>query len=943
MSLQFDGAGSVLLPGGGFQITPSTIFSWTTEVEYTGTNKLFAGNLSDSGPYIGFISGNIGVRMGATTNLSGASLVVGQFYEITISGDGAGNITISVPGVGTANGAINANVVFNVIGRYGGGTSFNFNGLIRNKMNITGVSVGDLRYNFEAPQGSSTLPEELQGLDGTLQNFTTGGFTEPLASDDPPVITILGNNPETITVGDTYNDAGATASDTEDGDLTGSITTTNNVDANTQGTYTVDYSVTDSGGNTTTASRTVNVEAVAGTPVITIESLVDGASKLQDVNEQATFTLSGSITDGTGPVEYQLDDGAWQVLDSGTGTTFTGTITVTRQQNVSVRLQNDVTVTDTVLYITAAERCIAITPAQSNGAGRGLNLQQPTWDPTKPRPTMYKHNEGFFPLEDPTSNDIDPALGSMWPWYAKRLSDAGIRVCFANVAAGGTRISQWLPGAQLYSKFQGFASAVGGVTDAFGIIGESDTLFDTLKADYKANYLTVVQDITGTYGANFYLTRFPLGPGVIDATNLQDIRDAMDELVAENAFINDGGDLGDIDLTGNEVYTGGSLHLVTDEQLIQGADIIYTAVEGVDVIAPIITLTGSATVTVTEGDVYNDAGATATDNIDGDITGNITVVNPVDTNTPGVYTVTYNVSDAAGNAADEVTRTVTVQSLVDTTPPVITLLGDANVTVNEGDTYTDAGATASDNVDGDITGSIVVTGTVDTSTPGVYTLNYDVSDAAGNAADTVTRTVTVVAAADTTPPVITLNGSATIAIVEGSAFTDPGATATDDTDGDITGSIVVSGSVDTGTPGTYVLSYNVQDAAGNAATTVTRTVTVTAAPSGDYDFTIPAGNVLIALSGNTNQLKWKEVKDPSDRVFLQVEIESAWLASESIVSATMTVDQASGLTLQDPGINGNKVRTFVTDGNVGSHDIEVTITTATRTIQRTVTLSVAER
>ncbi len=83
--------------------------------------------------------------------------------------------------------------------------------------------------------------------------------------------------------------------------------------------------------------------------------------------------------------------------------------------------------------------------------------------------------------------------------------------------------------------------------------------------------------------------------------------------------------------------------------------------------------------------------------------------------------------------------------------------------------------------------------------------------------------------ADTVKPVITLNGSASMSIVQGSSFTDPGATASDDRDGNLSSKIVVFGSVNTATAGIYTLSYNVKDAAGNVATTQTRTVTVTAA------------------------------------------------------------------------------------------------------------------
>ena len=68
----------------------------------------------------------------------------------------------------------------------------------------------------------------------------------------------------------------------------------------------------------------------------------------------------------------------------------------------------------------------------------------------------------------------------------------------------------------------------------------------------------------------------------------------------------------------------------------------------------------------------------------------------------------------------------------DTTKPVITLLGDANVILTVGDTYTDAGATATDDVDGNI--NVAVSGEVDTSTIGTYIITYTAVDKAGNKA-----------------------------------------------------------------------------------------------------------------------------------------------------------------------------------------------------------------
>ena len=97
-----------------------------------------------------------------------------------------------------------------------------------------------------------------------------------------------------------------------------------------------------------------------------------------------------------------------------------------------------------------------------------------------------------------------------------------------------------------------------------------------------------------------------------------------------------------------------------------------------DSTAPVITLKGQAVVTVDAGTEYVDAGATATDKVDGDLTSFIAVNNPVDTSKPGTYTITYNVTDKADNAAAEVTRTVQV---VNAAPPSLTIERNANGTV----------------------------------------------------------------------------------------------------------------------------------------------------------------------------------------------------------------------------------------------------------------------
>lgn len=168
-----------------------------------------------------------------------------------------------------------------------------------------------------------------------------------------------------------------------------------------------------------------------------------------------------------------------------------------------------------------------------------------------------------------------------------------------------------------------------------------------------------------------------------------------------------------------------------------------------------------------------------------------------------------------------VSDTFTITTLADTVDPVITLVG-GNVSWSQGTNWVDPGYSATDNADGSV--AVTVSGSVDVNTPGTYTLTYSATDSAGNTG-TTTRIVTVVADA---APTITLTGG-NVTIAQGGTWSEPGYSATDAEDGDITADVVVGGdTVDTNTPGVYTITYNVSDSAGNAAAQRTRTVTVVA-------------------------------------------------------------------------------------------------------------------
>ena len=243
---------------------------------------------------------------------------------------------------------------------------------------------------------------------------------------------------------------------------------------------------------------------------------------------------------------------------------------------------------------------------------------------------------------------------------------------------------------------------------------------------------------------------------------------------------------------------------------------------GVDATLPVITRTGSSSVTIPIDASYNDQGAICLDNVDGVITP--TPINDIDFRQPGQYSVTYSCTDAAGNNAVQVIRTVNVEAGTDTTSPVITLTGSSSVTIHIGaSSYNDQGAICLDNVDGAITPTPI--NDIDFRQPGQYSVTYSCTDAAGNNAVQVIRTVNVGAGTDdTTPPVITRTGSSYVIIPTGSSYSDQGAICLDNVDGAITPTPI--NDIDTSQIARYSVTYSCTDAAGNNAVEVTRTVDV---------------------------------------------------------------------------------------------------------------------
>jgi hypothetical protein len=120
----------------------------------------------------------------------------------------------------------------------------------------------------------------------------------------------------------------------------------------------------------------------------------------------------------------------------------------------------------------------------------------------------------------------------------------------------------------------------------------------------------------------------------------------------------------------------------------------------VDVQAPVITVLGSDPVTIETGNAYVEAGATALDNMDGDVSANIVISSLVNTGAAGSYTVTYSVNDSSGNAATATRRVEVVDPVL---VPGSFGLGSAAYTVNEGDGSVDIEILRVGGSDGDVT------------------------------------------------------------------------------------------------------------------------------------------------------------------------------------------------------------------------------------------------
>jgi hypothetical protein len=256
-----------------------------------------------------------------------------------------------------------------------------------------------------------------------------------------------------------------------------------------------------------------------------------------------------------------------------------------------------------------------------------------------------------------------------------------------------------------------------------------------------------------------------LGDAVVDPSGTaRDSKDGAVTLVREPVDLPS--TLGTYTLTYTAIDKAGNKASATRKLTIQ------------DTIPPAVTLVGGTAVDLEFKTNYQEQGYSVVDQSEYTVV--VDGVSQLNTasqqgTSPGPFSITYTVCDAGSLCTTKIRQVY----LEDNVVPLITLKGTSPtvVEVNTLASYVDAGATAADNVHGDLSVRVVVAGVagVDVGALGTYVVTYDLTYN-DEVARQATRQVIV---RDTTKPSVTLAAGALVTVEMGNAWSDPGFTAAD--------------------------------------------------------------------------------------------------------------------------------------------------------------------
>lgn len=330
------------------------------------------------------------------------------------------------------------------------------------------------------------------------------------------------------------------------------------------------------------------------TPSVRISNISAYQVFQRDDLGNASIFVEGNYVGTPTAIEARWNgDTTWTTLGLNTNGigTFSGTLVNQSEGQglLEVRFSNEILIVDTVSDVGIGD--IYIIAGQSNASGRGLNLNNYTHGSLKA--SLFGNNDTWVELTDAVdsnSGQIDNvssdgiAAGSPWPLIATSiLASQNIPVAFVTTAKGGTRIQEWLPGADhtdattLYGSMYRRINAVGGNVKAVLFFqGESDAVNGTSKTVYETRLNTFINEVETDF------TGLKTMIGQIGHSNndvrLNAVRAAQINVINTNSNALLGPTTYDIDLSDEG---GDTLHFRSDTDMAEFARRWYKAIEKV--------------------------------------------------------------------------------------------------------------------------------------------------------------------------------------------------------------------------------------------------------------------------------------------------------------------------------------------------------------------------
>ena len=704
----------------GSDTTSGDIFGWSVSIS---ENKVIIGaqladnsEVNSGSSYIFSFNGSSWLEEAKLT-ATDAGLSNRFGWSVSISGDSA-----LVGAVGKDDNGVSSGAAY----------YYNYNGTswIEQAKLLASDNESDdqLGYSVSISNNNKIIGARLDDDNGTNSGaayfFKTADIT-------PPTITLTGNNPQIIGLGATYTELGATANDDTDGDISNNIVIDDsNVNTNVVGNYTVTYNVSDAAGNNA-------IEVVRDVNVINMknETLKIFPSSGFTTNGGDEFGNSVSIDGDYAVIGDHLNDG--NGIDKGAVFIFkkSGNNWI-QETKLTANDGEDFDYFGRSVFIKGNYVIVGADGGNINNTNTGLayvfKRSGNTWtQQTKLIPPdgggddlfgfSVSISENYAVIGSTQNNDVGDDSGSVyifkhsnnnWSFDSKLTEpNGGANFNFGysvfidknqilassiggrnlnNVNTGAVHIYTLDNSSWIYSQRLNPNDGVSG--DRFGASVFLDNN-QIIVGSYFHNNISGAAYIFSNTGSNWSQDAKLVGSDVVN-NDFSSLDVAISGNYAVISSINDD----DLGVNSGSAYLFKKvannwveeLKLLPSDGNVNGKFSSALGFDGVDLIIgayrtpytnanntisqgsayhykldditpPELTLTGENSQIISLNSTYTELGATANDDIDGDISNNIVVdATSVNTNEVGTYTITYNVLDAAGNPASEVTRTVNV-------------------------------------------------------------------------------------------------------------------------------------------------------------------------------------------------------------------------------------------------------------------------------------------